>query len=179
MPLVHYSHGFAPLIKVTKYVWLPISAFRASGANAATIGLNGNGWIVASFADNLTRVVQANMKIPDDIDFNESMTICLGWSSPTVSGICDWEVDYLITAENESTEQAGTNLQSYETSSAIADGLISSDSFIVASGLCDSTDICIHVVVTRDGGDAGDTLGDVAELHGMALLYTANRLGDV
>lgn len=177
--LQQYSDGFKPIIKVTKYTWISISAARASGAQAATIGLNGNGWIVASFADNLVRQVQANIKIPEDIDFGYSMTLCLGWSSPTVSQFCDWEVIYLLTAAGESTEQAGTTLQSLEQSSAVADGMIFSSSFTIAANLYNSNDMCIHLVVQRDGNDATDTLGDIAEVHGIALQYTANRLGDV
>jgi len=116
------------------------------------------------------------MMIPVDADRDEAMQLCIGWSSPTISQNCDWEVSYLITKVGEDTEGGGTTVQSYEESSSVADGLVRSVFTISASSI-DSDDFCIHIVIERDGNDANDDLGAVAELHGIALGYTANKLG--
>ena len=154
----------------TAYAWISVSAVRAAGAKPATIGLNGNGWIVASFADGQEQQIQANLMIPSDCDTSEDINVCLGWSSPTISQDCDWEVTYIITKVDDDTDQAGTTLQSYEESSAVSDGLTRS-TFVVAAANIDSDDICIHLIVERDGNDGSDNLGAVAELHGIALGY--------
>jgi hypothetical protein len=164
-------HGTA---RVTKYTWMSASATRAAGAKPATIGLNGSGWIVASFADGQEEQIQANIMIPPDADPDANIAICIGWSSPTISQNCDWEVTYLVTAANEDTDQAGVLVQSFEASSAVADGLVIS---ALGNIDIDSGDVCVHVVVERDGNDVLDTLGDVAEVHGLALRYTADKLG--
>jgi hypothetical protein len=153
----------------TRYEWISVSAVRAAGVKPATVTVNGNGFVVASFADNQEQQIQANLKIPDMIDTSQPISICVGWSSPATGADCDWELTYLVTAMNEATDAAGATVQSYETSSAVADGLVVSElgSITVSSG-----DICIHVILERDGNDANDTLGAVAEVHGLALKYT-------
>ena len=155
----------------TKYVWLSASATRAAGIKPATLTVNGNDWVVMSFADNQEQEVQANMMLPVDLDASQDIAICVGWSSPTISQDCDWEVTYLVTAVGEDTDQAGTTLQSYEESSGTADGLVQSE-FTIAAANVDATDVCIHLVVARDGNDGSDNLGAVAELHGIAMRYT-------
>ena len=154
--------------------WLSISAARAAGAKPATIGLNDNGFVVASFADGQEEQVQVNLAIPGVADTTKDMELCMGWSSPTVTGTCDWEVTYLLTTVNESTEQAGTLLQSYELSSTTANGLITSE-FIIYAANIDVNDVCFHLIVERDGNDGGDTLGAVAEVHGLALKYAKKQ----
>jgi hypothetical protein len=164
--------------RVVQYEWISASAVQAAGAKPATIGVNGGGWVVASFADNQEQQIQANIKVPADMDTGTDSYICLGWSSPTISSVCDWEVEVLVTALNEDTEGASTvSLQSNETSSATADGLVVS-SFTIPNANIGTSDVCLHIVVQRDGNDAADTLGDVAELHGIILKYTSYRLGE-
>lgn len=159
--------------KVQDYLWIGASSVRGVGAKPATIGLNDNGFIRAIFADGQEQQVQANIKFPIAMDYDEDFDICLGWSSPAQSLDCDWEVTYLITALGESTDQAGTLLQSYETSSATANGLTLS-AFTVAAAHINTGDVCVHIVAERDGNDGSDTLGNVAELTGMALRFISS-----
>ena len=156
----------------TKYAWMSAGAARAAGVKPATLTVNDNDFIIFSFADGQEQEIQANVKIPDDMDTDEDCAFCIGWSSPTISQDCDWEVTYLVSAVGEDTDQAGTTLQEYEESSSTADGLVVSDGFTIAAANVSATDICFHVVIARDGNDASDNLGDVAELHGIALKYT-------
>lgn len=162
--------------RVTKYSWMPANAVQAAGVKPATITINGSGFIVASFADGQEQQVQCNIQIPQDCDTTENVYVCIGWSSPTISQDCDWEVTWLVTKLNENTDQAGAPIQSYEESSGTANGLVFS-LFTIAAANIDSDDLCLHLFIERDGNDANDNLGDVAELHGIALKYTANKLG--
>ena len=165
--------------KVNKYEWISASGVCAPGASAASLTTNGNGFIIYSFADGLERYVRYNVKIPDDMDLSEDSYFCIGWSSPAQSLNCDWEMTYLFTAQNDSTDQAGTaDTNNYSTSSATADGLIVTSVVTIAGGTIQSDEVCAHVILMRDGNDAGDTLGDVAELHGVAFKYVANKLGE-
>jgi hypothetical protein len=164
--------------RTIKYTWLSTSAVSAPTAGAATETVNGNGFAVYAFPDNLERYIRANIKIPSDIDLTADSYICLTWSSPTTSQNCDWEVTHLITAPGDSTDQAGAMNQSYEASSATADGLVMSQITTISGGTIQSDESTLHVIVMRDGNDASDNLGDIAELHGIAFKYTSNRLGE-
>ena len=161
----------AVVYAASKAVGVFSGAVRAAGVTPATLTVNGNNFVVLSFADGQEQEVQANVKIPDDIDDSVDAYVCLGWSSPTVSQDCDWVVTYLVSALNESTDQAGTPLQDYVASSATGDGLVISLFTIPAAGI-NATDVCIHLTIMRDGNDGSDNLGAVAELHGLALRYT-------
>jgi hypothetical protein len=155
---------------------MSISAIQSSGTKPATIGVNGNGYIVASFSDNQDKEIQFNIQVPNDCDTSENVNLCLGWSSPVSNTAlkAKWTVTYLVTAENESTEQAGAPVTLLVSPSSTADG-------IVLTPLGDITltgqSVCIHFKVERTGSDLTDTLGGIAEVHGVALRYTANKLG--
>lgn len=165
--------------RVTKYEWLSASGVSAPTAAAATLETNDNGFLIYTFPDGLERYVRYNLKVPDWLDLSAKSFLCVGWSSPAQNLNCDWEVTYLITALNESTDQAGTNdTDNYETSSAVADGLVNSEIITFPGGTFGSDDICVHVILMRDGNDDGDTLGDVAELHGVAFGGIRNKLGE-
>lgn len=170
--------SLAGTARTTKFAWISASGISAPGESGATLATNTNGYVIYSFVDNLERYVRANMKIPDDMDVSADSYICVGWSSPAQSLNCDWEVDYLITAANGVTDQAGTNdANNYTTSSSTADGLNVSQIVTISGGTIQANDACIHIILQRDGNDTSDTLGDVAELHGMAIQYTSNKLG--
>jgi len=160
-------------VLTTKYAWMSVSAVRAAGLKAATITTNDHGWVVASFADGQEEQIQANIKIPDDMNTDKDSYICLGWSSPAESLNCDWEVIYLVSAVGEVTEQAGATMQDFVTSHGTADSLvITYTPFKILAANVAATDMCIHIVVQRDGNDPLDTLGAVAELHGIAHQYS-------
>jgi len=160
--------------QMSKYVWLPAQSMRAPGlkpANYCDHGISG-AW---EFADGQEEIVVFNMKIPDLADLSQSLFVCVGWSSPATSLKCDWEVAYLLTQVDENTTAAAQQtLQSFETSSAVANGLVIS-SFEILTAQINDNDICLHIQIMRDGNDAGDTLGAVAHIHGVALQYTAYR----
>lgn len=165
--------------RVTKYLQLSPSAISGVGANAATLGLNGGNWLVWSFADAAEEQVQFNFMVPDDMELIEDAEILILWSSPTISQDCDWELSYLITAPDNDTEAVATDTnQDYVASSATGDGLVNTSMITIAGGTIVVGDLCIHVVLQRDGDDGSDNLGDVAELHGVLFKYLANKLGE-
>ena len=163
--------------RVYKTVWISASAIRAAGVKAATVGLNGGGYLVASFADNQEQQIQYNLPIPEDMDRSADCTLRVGWSSPTTSQDCDWEITWLATAEDDDTEAAGTTDTGFYESSGTADGLVVSSLETIAGGTLGASDVCLHIVLERDGNDAGDTLGAVAEVHGVCLRYVSNKHG--
>jgi len=166
--------------RVTKSVWIPAEALRSAGAKPAAIGVNGNGYVVMTFADNQEKEIQANIKIPEDCDVSATVSLCVGWSSPTADPGDDskqarWILTCLVTAPNESTDAAGTaSAAVLASASTVADGLIVT---LTGTITIDTNDVCLHCKLERDGDDATDTLGDIVELHGIALVYTSNKLG--
>jgi hypothetical protein len=169
-------HGTA---RVTKRLWIPANAVSAIGAIAATKTLNGNGYIVYSFADNVDRNVQADIILPDDLDRSADCVLCMGWSSPATSKVAVIDMTYLITAPDDLTDQAGTaDTGNLLDSSSTADGLVLSEVVTIAGGTIAADEICLHLQIERDGNNGADTLGDILELHGIALKYVANRLGE-
>jgi len=162
------------LATMTKYTWMPAGAVRAPTLKPAAYvdhGISG-AW---EFTDGAEEIIHANLRLPDLADRGESFSICLGWSSPAMTLLCDWEVAYLLTKVNEDTSGAAQQtLQAFKTSSGTANGLVVSP-FEVVAGQIHADDVCIHVQIMRDGNDGGDTLGDDAHLHGIALGCTAYR----
>lgn len=167
-------HGTARIIKGR---WVPAQAIRAPTIKPATYvdhGISG-AW---EFSDGQEEIIVCTMKIPDNVDMTEDLEILIGWSSPTVSQDCDWEIAYLLTKLNDPTNAAAQQtLQSFETSSANANGLIVSTFTIDNAAQIEAADVCVHIKIMRDGNDAGDTLGDVAHIHGICLQYTSDKLG--
>ena len=77
-----FVHGSAGVLlknnaRVIKYAWIPAGGVRAAGAKPATLGVNGNGWLVQSFADGQEQQVLANIKVPDDMDISADFLCCL------------------------------------------------------------------------------------------------------
>ena len=158
----------------TKYIWLPAGAFRAGGAAPAVEELNDNGFIVLTFADGADKWAQGNLMVPKDMDFTQPSYLCLGWSSPATTKVAVWDVVCLVTEVGESTEQAGTTTSAIPTTSAAAaNGLVRSSVVTFAANTLDEDDVCLHIQVMRDGNHGSDTLSEIAEVHGLAFLYTA------
>ena len=166
-------HGTA---RIYRQIWIQSEGVRAPGTNPATfvdLGISG-AW---RFADNLTRVVICKLPLTTDIDTGENATVNLGWSSPTTSAVCRWQVEYLVRAANEDmTAAAEATLTQDETSSATANGLVVSGFTIPAAALA-ATDSCLLLRISRIGGHDNDTLGDNAHLSGLCLHYVSNKLG--
>lgn len=164
------------LARPVQGAWVPAQGLRAPGVQPASYvdhGVSG-AW---EFADGQQRHVACSVRIPPGADLSVGLSILLGWSSPTQDAYCDWNISYLITALDEDTTGAAQQtLQSYEVSSAVANGLRVGQ-FDIAVAQIGITDVCIHMDIWRDGGDGGDTLGAVAHLHGICLQYVMNQLG--
>lgn len=170
----YYTEQEIDEAQMEKWVWMPAQAVRAPGVKPATYvdhGISG----VWQFADAQEEIIVCNLKVPDLANRDESFYICVGWSSPAQNLFCDWEVAYLFTQIDEDTSAvAQQTLQAFCLSSLVANGLVISYFEVVPAQIHDD-DVCIHTNVMRDGNDVGDTLGDVANVHGVALKYTAYR----
>jgi hypothetical protein len=154
-------------------MWIPANAVRGMGAQPATAAVNGQGFFVYSFADNQDRDVQFNIQVPPEMDRSLPCRLCIAWSSPAISQTLIADVTYLITAPGDDTEAVPTaQTGNAFTSAAIADGLVLSEFPDIAGGTVNDDDLCFHFSLERDGDNALDTLGDVMELHGVALRYT-------
>lgn len=164
--------------RLTRYAWVPATAAKAAGAQPAAEDLNAGGWFVYSFPNNLRRQVQASIMIPAEMDRNEESVICFGWSTPANGQDLVVDFHYLITAVGDDTEAAGTSiLGSVFTASAVADGLTQNQLVVLPGGTIPPNALCLHMVLERDGANVLDTLGDVMELHGVAVQYVVTGLG--
>ena len=154
-------------------VWIPANAVRAAGVRPAVSALNAQGFFVLSFADGQDRNAQFNIQVPPDMDRSLPCQFCMGWSSPATDKTLIADLTYLITAPGEDTEAAPTvQAGNAFTSAAVADGLVISLFPEIPGGTVGDDDVCFHVALERDGNNVLDTLGDVMELHGVALRYT-------
>ena len=160
---------------LTRYAWMSAGAVRGVGAAPATATVNPTGFIILEFADAADDFAQANVKIPDDMDLSEECYICLGWSVPNTSANMTWGYGYLISAIDGDTEATATTGTQVVTSSSVADGLVISPIATIAADAVAATDVCFHIYIYRDV--SADTYGANVDLHGMALKYTANKLG--
>lgn len=166
------QHGTA---RTRKQIWIQAEAIQAPGVNPATfqdLGISG----VWQFADNLTKVVVCKLPLITDFDPSADAEVNLGWSSPSTTGTCRWQVGYLIRTTNEDMSAAAENtLTSDESPSGTANGLVLT-TFTIPNASFSSTDHCLLLRITRLG--AADTLGDVANLSGICLNYVSNKLGE-
>jgi len=141
--------------RVYRGSWIPATGMRAPPTKPATFvdyGVSG-AW---EFTDGAEEQIVANIKIPYDADMTEDFTILVGWSSPAQSLNCAWDVSYLLTGLNEDTTASAQEvIQSFETSSATANGLIISSFEIDNASQISATDFCVHISVLRDGNEVG------------------------
>lgn len=100
------------------------------------------------------------------------------WISNGVSpGICEWEFSYLYTAEGENTAAAAQDtITANEAAPVTTDGLVITPA--AGMDLPGATDICIHGKLRRLSAGGTDTIAGTVELHGVALWYTSNKLGE-
>jgi len=167
-------HGTA---RVKKNVEIAIGSIKPPPTNPANwVGLGIAGaW---EFADNSTRQVILELPLPKDIDRDEDVVLCIGWSSPSTTGNCVWQFEYLFRGEDEDiTASADDTLTKTEAPSSTANGLTMTEFTIPSSDISD-TDSCLLIRISRLGGDGNDDLGDVANLTGMTLIYTCDKLGE-
>ena len=171
---VSNSFELADAGRVTNYIWAGANAVQAPGAQPATLATRGAG-LAFSFADNLTKDVRANIRVPSGIDYTVGPDLCLGWSTATTNAVCHWEVTYLTTSLNDSVLGATTTCTNLATSSTTANGLnLSTHCGLPAA----SGNLCWHMTITRVGGAADDTIGATVYLEGIAIRFTQKAIGD-
>ena len=171
-------HGTA---RVIKCVQIGAEGIKAPGAKPATEIAHGTLETPAfQFSDEGVeanqQTVSFTIKIPCDMDRSVAPNLAFGWSSAS-TGNAKYSIEYLWRADDEdTTASAQATLTGTDSASSTADGLVSttSDALAVPS----STDVFLQCRLKRLSADAQDTISDTIELHGVALVYTANKLGE-
>lgn len=169
--------------RVYKYNWVEAAGIKAPGAKPPDAIAHGTletpAW---QFGDEAVagnqEFVSFNMQVPPDMDRSVAPSVCVGWSADGVSpGVCEWQFEYLYTAEGEDTGAAGqATVTADEAASATADGLV----ITLFAGMAapGATDICLHGKLKRLSAGATDTIADTVELHGVSFKYAVNKLGE-
>jgi hypothetical protein len=165
---------FAGTARLTKKVWIGSESFK-NQVNA-TEGVVAAGfkhsWECTDAADDYVTV---SWRIPDNWVSGTDIIANIHWSTPTTSQIGTWDFHYVSLAEGEDTTAAGTNLADIDdTSNGTANYTNVTGNFTIANGDIAANDM----IILRPGrvGTAGnDTLGDIADFHGITLTYTANK----
>lgn len=168
---------------VLKAIWMPAASLRDPPSQPATFvdhGISG-AW---QFTDNTDDTVVSNIRIPEDFDKTVAPFITICWSTTATAGDCEWQIEYLWLAPNQSSLDPvddtllGSTDANNVTASTTAEGLVMSD-FILE--IPDVDDCCLQLRVKRRGDLPADTIGDPAlvdvELQGIRLVYTADKLG--
>ena len=163
--------------RVVKNAWLPFSGLKAPTVSPAVLvdhGVSG-AW---EFSDGTDDTIVANFQLPFDMDKTVAPVITLGWSTATTvtTETAVWQLEYLYSQLGENTAaaaQATINVSS--NAAATTNGLVLAELPTLAVPHAD--DVCLHTRVKRLGADGSDDLTDTAELHGMFLKYTSNKLG--
>jgi len=161
-----------PASNVTKYAWIPASGLKAKPSGGAEFSERGD-FAAWEFIDNQTRSIVANVKLPDDWNGDDDMALCSGWESATTNATSVWAVAWLWTTVGDDTTVACCASTNTFAASDTPNGLVESEMPILTNAA--AGDICVHLKVTRLGGDSRDTLGASAWLHGIALKYTSNK----
>lgn len=170
-------HGTA---RVEVSAWISAEGIKAPGDNPASWVKHGlaGAW---SFADQGVEANQEQVsgiiKVPENMDRTVAPSLCVGWSADGISpGVCEWELEYVYTSENEDTTVgAQETLSANEAASSTSNGMVIT--YFTGVDLPSATDICIHIRFTRLSAGGTDTIADTVELHGMAMTYTVDKLG--
>lgn len=146
--------------------WIGASGIQAPGVKPATLVKQGCScaW---EFSDNQEEEISFNVRIPAHINLSYPVNLDIGWSSPTASKECNWNLTYDITALDEDTSAGCEYYRDVlPVSSATTDGLTMTtfDITEIVAG-----DRCIHFNLERDGNDPNDNLSDVAHLYGICF----------
>jgi len=154
---------------------ISFAGLRAPGTKPATFVDHGiaGAW---EFSDDADDTIIAQGRIPRRADISVAVSLAFKWSSPATSKVCKWQLEYLWRAGDEDmTVAAQETLTITPTSSANANGLVVSE--LTGIDLPSDTDNLIKMRIKRLGADAADTLSDVANLTGISLRFTSNKLG--
>ena len=163
--------------RITQNRWIPFNALKAPGTKPDTFkewGISG----VWEFSDDTDDTIVFNLQVPLDMDITVAPSLIIGWSTNTAvtTETAVWQLEYLWTSAGEDTTAAAQETLTVNSNAvAQANGLIIAE--ITGIDLPSDTDACIHCRLKRLGEDEDDDLTDTAELHGVCLKYTANKLG--
>ena len=163
--------------RVIKGRWFPFNELKAPGTKPATFkewGISG-AW---EFSDGTDDTIVFNLQVPTDMDRTVAPSFIIGWSTNTTvtTETAVWQLEYLYTAAGEDTTAAAQETLPISSNAiAQANGLIEVE--ITGMDLPGATDACIHCRLKRLGADGADDLTDTAELHGVCIKYTSNKLG--
>lgn len=164
-----------PPTPIYKRLYISTDGFQAPGTKPAAlveVGI-GHAW---EFTDGTDDTLFAKIRLPSDLDYNESIYIGIGWSTPTAdAGNCRWQVEYLFRAIGEAINAAADDtLVNNFAASTTAHGLVQSNIGIVTAG---ASDVLLLMRIKRRADELGDTLGEDNHLHGIAIRYTSTTRG--
>jgi hypothetical protein len=161
--------------RVLNDLWIDAGGIKAPGSKPASQVDWGIG-IAWEFSDGTDDTIIFNMKVPSRMDRSVAPTLKIGWSSGATEKVGVWQLEYLWTKLGEATDAAAQEtLETTGTTPVTADGLVVSS--FTGIDVPDSDDVCLHCRLKRLGADGDDTLSDTAELHGVCLEFTTNKLG--
>ena len=164
-------------IKVMNDQWTSPAGIKAPGTKPATWiewGISG----VWQFADGDDETVVITYRVPHRMDRSVAPHFHVKWSTTGIdAGNCEWQLEYLWRSPGEDTK---ANAQDTENiivagSGVAANGLVVSDT--LGLDLPSATDNILLVRVKRLAAGGNDTIVGTAELHGVNLHFTSNRLG--
>ena len=167
--------------RVIKGDWIDAGAIKAPGAKPALAIAWGTLEVPAwEFEDQAVvgnqETISFSFKVPEDMDRTVEPIFNVGWASASTTGSATWQLEYLWTSLNEDTTAgAQETLSGVSPVSGTANGLVVT--IITGIDIPSATDACMHCKFTRLSADVTDTLTDDANVLGICLRYTANKLG--
>lgn len=167
---------------VTNALWLGVQGLKEVPVGLAAAYVNHGVSGAWQFTDGQQDGVAGNIRIPNRMYRTTAPTLTIGWSSTATEKKCEWQIEYVWRAADEATTAnpddtllSSTDAGGTSESSDVAEGLTLTTFTLAAP---DASDACLHFRIRRIGDDAvNDTLDADAELHGLCMNYTSNKLG--
>lgn len=126
---------FIRTLRVRKNVEIAVGSIKPPASNPASwsdLGIAG-GW---EFGDGKTETVILEMPLPLDIDRNEDVVVEIAWSSPSTTGKCKWQLEYLFRKEGEDvTASADGTITKVVSPSSNSNGLVTTSFTIPSSDI--------------------------------------------
>ena len=147
---------------------IPSSGPAAAGC---VIGSNINKGVM-DFADTGGALsMQGTFLLPADTSIAGGLTLRIIWQTTATSGNAKWSVQTASTAV-DSTETDDPSYNAADTATVAAPGvasrLVKTDIPLTTTGLAAGE--LLHLKVSRDGGDAADTIGATARISAVDIL---------
>jgi len=122
-------------LRVRKNVEIAVGSIKppaSSPAGWSDAGIAG-AW---EFTDGKTSTVILEMPLPLDIDRTEDIVVEIAWHSPSTSGKCKWELQYLFRGDDEDmTTSADGTITKVVSPSLTSNGLVTTRFTIPASAI--------------------------------------------